>query len=37
MGLNSADRLMIAKCLQDEIAFISNEVLFLRYGVNRVW
>ena len=31
------DRLMIAQCLEDEIAFISNEVLFLRYGVNRVW
>lgn len=31
------DRLMIAQCLQDQIAFISNEVLFLRYGVNRVW
>jgi PIN domain nuclease of toxin-antitoxin system len=31
------DRIMIAQCLQDEIAFISNEELFLRYGVNRVW
>lgn len=31
------DRLMIAQCLQENIAFISNEALFLRYGVNRVW
>ncbi|MFZ2727538.1 MAG: type II toxin-antitoxin system VapC family toxin [Methylococcaceae bacterium] len=31
------DRLMIAQCLQEDIAFVSNEALFLRYGVKRIW
>jgi PIN domain nuclease of toxin-antitoxin system len=31
------DRIMIAQCLQEEMKFISNEALFLRYGVDRVW
>jgi PIN domain nuclease of toxin-antitoxin system len=31
------DRLLIAQCLQEDMAFISNEALFLRYGVNRIW
>lgn len=31
------DRLMIAQCLQENMVFVSNEALFLRYGVDRVW
>ena len=31
------DRLMIAQCLQEDMTFVSNEALFLRYGVDRVW
>lgn len=31
------DRLLIAQCLVDDLMFISNEALFLRYGVNRIW
>ena len=31
------DRLMIAQCLQENMTFVSNEALFLRYGVDRVW
>jgi PIN domain nuclease of toxin-antitoxin system len=31
------DRLMIAQCLEEDMAFISNEALFLRYGVDRIW
>jgi PIN domain nuclease of toxin-antitoxin system len=31
------DRLLIAQCLQEDLKFISNEALFLRYGVNRIW
>jgi PIN domain nuclease of toxin-antitoxin system len=31
------DRLLIAQALVEDMAFMSNEALFLRYGVNRVW
>lgn len=31
------DRLLIAQALQENIILMSNEVLFLRYGVNRAW
>ena len=31
------DRLLIAQALTEKMKFISNEALFLRYGVNRIW
>ena len=31
------DRLLIAQALVENMKFISNEALFLRYGVDRVW
>ena len=31
------DRLLIAQALVEDMKFISNEALFLRYGVDRVW
>lgn len=31
------DRLLIAQALRENMILMSNEVLFLRYGVNRVW
>jgi PIN domain nuclease of toxin-antitoxin system len=31
------DRLLIAQALVEDMTFISNEALFLRYGVDRVW
>ena len=31
------DRLMISQCLYEKMKFITNEALFLRYGVDRVW
>jgi PIN domain nuclease of toxin-antitoxin system len=31
------DRLLIAQALVEDMKFISNEALFLRYGVVRVW
>ena len=31
------DRLLIAQALRENMILMSNEVLFLRYGVNRIW
>lgn len=31
------DRLLIAQALVEDMKFISNEALFLRYGVERIW
>jgi PIN domain nuclease of toxin-antitoxin system len=31
------DRLLIAQALVDKMPLISNEALFLRYGVDRIW
>lgn len=31
------DRLLIAQALRENMKLMSNEVLFLRYGVDRVW
>lgn len=31
------DRLLVSQALVDGMKFISNEALFLRYGVDRVW
>jgi len=31
------DRLLIAQSLRENMQLISNEVLFLRYGADRVW
>jgi PIN domain nuclease of toxin-antitoxin system len=31
------DRLLIGQALVENMKFLSNEALFLRYGVDRVW
>ncbi|TAN65565.1 MAG: type II toxin-antitoxin system VapC family toxin [Methylobacter sp.] len=31
------DRLLICQALVEDMKFISNEALFLRYGVDRIW
>jgi PIN domain nuclease of toxin-antitoxin system len=31
------DRLLIAQALGENMSLISNEALFLHYGVDRVW
>ena len=31
------DRLLIGQALVENMKFISNEALFLRYGVDRIW
>lgn len=31
------DRLLIGQALEENMKFLSNEALFLRYGVDRVW
>jgi len=31
------DRIMIAQCLHEKMKFITNEAMFINYGIDRVW